>query len=206
MARIVAGVGVAEARETMSGRGETEKKVESKVTRKVTRLPELVKIAGPVVKGFQRGSKLLGWPTANLEPKGKVDQLAEGVYFGWAKVATDGKVRMAAISVGWNPHFKLEKKTVEAYLVHEFPDDFYGEEMRLMICGHLRAQAAFNSLDALKEAIRGDVEACVATLKTKEYAGLVADAFFTGSAGGGTAGSSAAESGAKSGTNSPGTA
>eukprot|EP00954_Amorphochlora_amoebiformis_P011199 876679-Amorphochlora_amoeboformis.AAC.1 len=71
---------------------------------------------GKVVKGFQRGSKLLGWPTANLDPKAfenKIDHLDQGVF-------------KTALSVGWNPHFKNKEKTVEAYLVNEFKEDFYG--------------------------------------------------------------------------------
>jgi FAD synthase len=58
-----------------------------------------------------------------------------GVYIGFATVAGQGPYK-AAISVvcrpfrplclrsymhqGWNPFFKNEKKTIEAYLLHEF--------------------------------------------------------------------------------------
>eukprot|EP00472_Partenskyella_glossopodia_P012118 CAMPEP_0197522140 /NCGR_PEP_ID=MMETSP1318-20131121/7326_1 /TAXON_ID=552666 /ORGANISM="Partenskyella glossopodia, Strain RCC365" /LENGTH=150 /DNA_ID=CAMNT_0043074405 /DNA_START=119 /DNA_END=571 /DNA_ORIENTATION=+ len=145
-------------------------------------LAESIKLKGKVVKGFQRGSKLLGWPTANLDPKafeGKVDHLGEGVYFGLAKIETDKKVYQTALSIGWNPQFKNKEKTVEAYLVHEFENDFYGEEMRLMIIGHVRGQVAFKDIDTLKDAIRGDVEATVKTLNETQYSRLMDDTFFT---------------------------
>lgn len=47
----------------------------------------IFRMRGEVVKGFQRGSKLLGWPTANLDPKAFKDVLVDvprGVYCGKA--------------------------------------------------------------------------------------------------------------------------
>eukprot|EP00466_Bigelowiella_natans_P006184 jgi/Bigna1/91320/estExt_fgenesh1_pg.C_960054 len=170
------------------GMEKTDKKTEEKdsnsemaVTRVMKALSSNILLTGKVVKGFQRGSKLLGWPTANLDPKafhGKVDHLEEGVYFGYAKIESDEKVYKTALSIGWNPQFKNKEKTVEAYLVNEFPEDFYDEEMKLMICGHVRAQAKFNSLDSLKDAIRADVDATVKILDTKPYFDLREADFF----------------------------
>jgi len=138
-------------------------------------------LKGPVVKGFQRGSKLLGWPTANLDPKafhGKIDQLDEGVYFGFAKIESDAKIYKSALSVGWNPQFNNKEKTVEAYLVNEFKEDFYGEAMHLMICGYVRPQVKFDGIDSLKDAIRGDVDATVKILNDKLYSDMEKSDFF----------------------------
>uniref|UniRef100_A0A7S3YUU1 riboflavin kinase n=1 Tax=Lotharella globosa TaxID=91324 RepID=A0A7S3YUU1_9EUKA len=145
-------------------------------------LEKMVLLRGKVVKGFQRGSKLLGWPTANLDPaafKGKIDDLSEGVYYGFAKLESDQKVYKTALSIGWNPQFQNKEKTVEAYLVNEFAEDFYGEEMRLMICGYTRPQCPFDGLDALKKAISDDVEETVKILDTKDYINLKDHDFFT---------------------------
>uniref|UniRef100_A0A6T6RWZ6 riboflavin kinase n=1 Tax=Amorphochlora amoebiformis TaxID=1561963 RepID=A0A6T6RWZ6_9EUKA len=147
-------------------------------------LESCVCLKGKVVKGFQRGSKLLGWPTANLDPKAfenKIDHLDQGVYFGLAKIATHEKVFKTALSVGWNPHFKNKEKTVEAYLVNEFKEDFYGVEMRLMIVGHVRPQIPFDGLESLKKAIQGDVDATVQVLELQKYAKLYTDDFFSDS-------------------------
>jgi FAD synthase len=65
-----------------------------------------LRIEGPVVKGFQRGREL-GWPTANVDPKAWNNDLdlPEGVYFGWAAIASDHEVRKAVLSIGKNPTF-----------------------------------------------------------------------------------------------------
>jgi FAD synthase len=69
---------------------------------------ESVILRGKVVHGFGRGSKQLGFPTANLESidaKAFVATYPTGIYAGWAKVigGSDSNVYPAAISVGWNP-------------------------------------------------------------------------------------------------------
>ena len=48
------------------------------------------RLVGKVVEGFKRGSKELGWPTANLDPRAfetRLDKETEGVYVGWAKIS-----------------------------------------------------------------------------------------------------------------------
>lgn len=40
------------------------------------------------------------------------------------------------MSVGWNPHFgDLERKTIEAWLLHDFETDFYDRRMKLLVVG-----------------------------------------------------------------------
>nr|DAD23048.1 TPA_asm: hypothetical protein HUJ06_024511 [Nelumbo nucifera] len=54
-------------------------------------------IGGPVIKGYGRGSKVLGIPTANLSTEGYLEILSEhqsGVYFGWAGLSTRGIYKM----------------------------------------------------------------------------------------------------------------
>ncbi|KAF8434889.1 hypothetical protein BGX38DRAFT_1251533 [Terfezia claveryi] len=50
--------------------------------------PYPLKIEGPVVRGFGRGSKELNIPTANISVEGLSvggrEEIANGVYFGWA--------------------------------------------------------------------------------------------------------------------------
>ena len=80
----------------------------------VTRVVEAIgphRLVGAVVTGFQRGSKQLGWPTANLDPRAfeqKLDAATEGVYVGWAAIdepslpAESRAVHKAILSIGWN--------------------------------------------------------------------------------------------------------
>jgi riboflavin kinase len=77
--------------------------------------PFPLKMKGDVQKGFGRGSKELGIPTANFSQE-VVDLLSgevgTGIYFGWATVATSpGIVYPMVMSVGWNPFYKNEKKS-----------------------------------------------------------------------------------------------
>jgi hypothetical protein len=159
-------------------------------------MQSIARLAGPVVHGFKRGSKLLGWcgacgmiralalvtvtlnsppaarvlavialdslarrPTANLGASdAELEALAPGAspargaapvavlltsaparrclhrvrYCSWAGAVQGCNQRGAcllsvcdAVHVltapqGWNPFFKNEKKTIEAYLLHEF--------------------------------------------------------------------------------------
>lgn len=50
-------------------------------------------LEGPVVRGFGRGSKEMGVPTANIDPTAVADETAgwpAGVYYGWARLVTPG--------------------------------------------------------------------------------------------------------------------
>ena len=89
-----------------------------------------IRLAATVVKGFGRGSKELGIPTANLaadEVRAALARVEAGIYYGWALLR--GRPYKACVSVGWNPTFDdVKEKTVEPHLLHDFGgDDFYGE-------------------------------------------------------------------------------
>ncbi|XP_020291795.1 riboflavin kinase [Pseudomyrmex gracilis] len=114
--------------------------------------------SGAVTKGFGRGSKALGIPTANL-PESVVNNLPEeldnGVYYGWASI--QGKVVKMVASIGWNPYFKNEKKSLEVHLLHKFENDFYGEELKVIIAGYIRPERDFSCLDGLIKEIKNDI-------------------------------------------------
>ena len=124
-------------------------------------MPEPITLEGKVVKGFGRGSKQLGVPTANIEMteinKTKTEELIPGVY---AAVATltlpDGDVQrhLTAMSIGWNPVYNNAEKTIEAFLVHDFGElEFYGGHLSLEVKNFIRAEALFSSFDSLILAI-----------------------------------------------------
>jgi FAD synthase len=105
-----------------------------------------IMLGANVVHGFKRGSKELGIPTANLDMEelgGRGDSLDTGIYFGWAKLSD--QYYQSVVSVGWNPFYKNEKKTIEAHLLENL-DDFYGERLEVALCGFLRQEANFASL------------------------------------------------------------
>lgn len=85
--------------------------------KKILGVPFFIK--GTVIKGFGRGSKELGIPTANLNPQQFpqiIEQIPPGVYFGWSRLKfQDGvlsSIYKMAMNIGWNPFFKNEKKSV----------------------------------------------------------------------------------------------
>jgi FAD synthase len=112
-------------------------------------------ISGLVQKGFGRGGKQLGTPTANLDPSALKGDETLGVYMGWARL--QGHVYKCVASIGWNPFFKNEKIAVEPHIMHKFTSDFYGEELAICLCGYLRPERDFVSLEALKQAIADDI-------------------------------------------------
>ncbi|XP_062600898.1 riboflavin kinase-like [Saccostrea cucullata] len=114
---------------------------------------------GEVVKGFGRGSKELGIPTANF-PESVVEELPPGmplgVYYGWGNV-DDGEVYKMVLSVGWNLYYKNTKKSMETYLMHTFNEDFYGSKLKVIMLGYIRPMKDFSSLDELIQAIENDI-------------------------------------------------
>ncbi|XP_071943350.1 riboflavin kinase-like [Antedon mediterranea] len=114
---------------------------------------------GEVVKGFGRGSKQLGIPTANF-PIEVVNDLpndfATGVYYGWARV-NDGQVHKMVMSIGWNPFYDNVKKSMETHIIHDFKEDFYGSTLSIIILGYIREEKNFSSLDELIMAIKADI-------------------------------------------------
>lgn len=73
-------------------------------------------MSATVVKGFGRGSKLLGIPTANMDMSevGRiVNNTSTGIYFGYAMLRST--IYPTVVSVGWNPYFDNREKTVVSF-------------------------------------------------------------------------------------------
>ena len=147
-----------------------------------------IRMVSRIVRGFGRGSKELGIPTANLSKQdfacslGEFESLPTGIYWGFGRVGEPrqqdddsvlGRVLPAAISVGYNPHYKNEEKTVEPHLIVESKHprrhasatqetllaDFYDETIVLSICGFIRDELPFEGVEKLIQAIKRDIQA-----------------------------------------------
>ena len=131
-------------------------------------LPKPLLLDGEVVKGFGRGSKQLGVPTANVKMTEinieKTAALIPGVYAAIATLtlppAGDGgtannvKKHLCAMSIGWNPVYDNAEKTIEAFLIHDFGgEEFYGAHLALEVVSFVRAEALFSDFDSLILAI-----------------------------------------------------
>ncbi|KAF6167635.1 hypothetical protein GIB67_031218 [Kingdonia uniflora] len=111
---------------------------------------------------------------ANLSAEGYYSILSDypsGVYFGWAGLSDRGVYKMV-MSIGWNPYFNNSEKTIEPWLLHDFDEDFYGEELRLAIVGYIRPEANFSSLESLIAKIREDGETAEKALDIPLYEGF----------------------------------
>ncbi|KAJ1537261.1 riboflavin kinase [Nowakowskiella sp. JEL0078] len=143
--------------------------------------PYPVFLKGEVTKGFGRGSKELGIPTANLpenvaEDAGKV--LETGIYYGWASIGQDTSVwAMVVMSFGWNPYYKNERRSAEVHILNKFAEDFYGEELRVVVTGYIRPEQNYSSLEALIEDINTDIAAAQASLLRPAYNTLKTNTF-----------------------------
>ncbi|XP_061585222.1 riboflavin kinase [Cololabis saira] len=139
---------------------------------------------GEVIRGFGRGSKELGIPTANF-PDSVVDNLpadiSTGIYYGWACVG-NGDVCKMVMSIGWNPYYKNTKKSMETHVIHQFKEDFYGENLSVVMVGYIRPERTYDSLEALIAAINNDIEEAKAKLDLPEHSKLKEDNFFTSAA------------------------
>ncbi|KAH9245983.1 hypothetical protein BASA81_016524 [Batrachochytrium salamandrivorans] len=134
------------------------------------RLGSPIVLKSKVVRGFGRGGKQLGCPTANLEENVLgLEQARPGVYFGWAKLGEGGEWYKCVASVGWNPFFQNEKKTCEPHLLHEFTEDFYGSEIEIRLCGRIRDEKNFPSLQSLIDAIQWDIQTAKVCLELDEF-------------------------------------
>eukprot|EP00928_Gymnodinium_smaydae_P043481 TRINITY_DN29118_c0_g1_i1.p1 TRINITY_DN29118_c0_g1~~TRINITY_DN29118_c0_g1_i1.p1 ORF type:complete len:488 (+),score=98.53 TRINITY_DN29118_c0_g1_i1:74-1465(+) len=159
---------------------------------------EPVRLRAKVVRGFRRGSKQLGFPTANLHipwdtedpsrlppDERAVLEFAErsdtGIYCGLACIEEHGPaggVHRVAMSMGWNPTFTdLKAKTIEPWLMHTFEEDFYGCHLRLLVLGYIRPEVAFGSVEELVREIAADGDFCRRALDAPPLAAYFSDAF-----------------------------
>ncbi len=119
------------------------------------------RVEGVVVRGHQRG-RALGFPTANLETPQHTAIPADGVYAGWLVLLDASGPELerwpAAISIGINPTFDGQERTVEAYALDRDDLDLYGAHMAVEFAERLRPTLRFSSVDELVAQMRADVD------------------------------------------------
>jgi riboflavin kinase / FMN adenylyltransferase len=106
---------------------------------------------GEVVEGDRRG-RTLGFPTANLVPEEALVYPGHGVYVARAGDAC------AAVNVGVRPTFGTGRAVlIEAFLLDR-DVELYGQTLKLDFLKRLRGERRFESVQALVEQMRKDVE------------------------------------------------
>jgi riboflavin kinase / FMN adenylyltransferase len=118
------------------------------------------RVEGVVVRGHQRGRQL-GFPTANVESPPHTAIPADGIYAGWLAALDEGGHETsrwpAAISIGSNPTFNGQVRTVEAYALDRDDLDLYGLHAAIDFAARLRGTLRFDSVDALVTQMHADV-------------------------------------------------
>ena len=119
---------------------------------------------GEVVHGDGRGRKL-GFPTANLVTQKEILP-RDGVYavkVKWREEYYDG-----VINIGCRPTFDGNAPTLEIHLM-DFQGDLYAERLRIYFVERLRGEQKFPSVEALQEAVVGDIARARELLANRQF-------------------------------------
>ena len=110
-------------------------------------------IRGEVIRGMNRGSTLLGYPTANLR---LTDELIpkEGVYI--VLIDIGGKTYQGLTNIGYNPTFKNQTLSVETYIFN-LSAQIVNQKIKVNFLCRLRDEITFVSSKELSEQINQDV-------------------------------------------------
>jgi riboflavin kinase/FMN adenylyltransferase len=111
-------------------------------------------ICGTVVKGKNRGGRLLGFPTANLR---LIDELIPkgGVYA--VTVIVNGHIYCGVTNIGYNPTFGDKVLSVETHLL-DFSGDIVGKTIKINFIKRLRDEKTYGSAEELADQIALDVQ------------------------------------------------
>ncbi len=111
-------------------------------------------IRGTVMTGRDRGGRLLGFPTANIN---LYDELSPktGVYA--VTVECKGNKYKGVANIGYSPTFDDRIFTVEAHLL-DFNDDIYGQKIRVNFIKRLRDEKKFLNISELSKQIKKDID------------------------------------------------
>lgn len=111
-------------------------------------------VTGRVVRGGDRGGRLLGFPTANLE---LIDDLTPkpGVYA--TEVVIDDRLYDGATNIGYSPTFKNGTFSVETHIL-DFSENIYGQVIKVRFIERLRDEKTFSGPEELSQQIHKDVE------------------------------------------------
>jgi riboflavin kinase/FMN adenylyltransferase len=105
------------------------------------------------VKGRNRGGRLLGFPTANLNPHGELLPKT-GVYA--VKLLIDDAFYDGVTNVGYNPTFGDTGLTVETHVL-DYSGELMGKTIKVHFIRRLRDEKAFKTLEELSGQIAQDI-------------------------------------------------
>ena len=111
-------------------------------------------VSGTVVGGKNRGGRLLGFPTANLE---LIDELTPKVGVYAVTVVINGKTYEGVTNIGYNPTFGNGAFSVETHIL-DFSEDQLGKTIKVNFLQRLRNEKTYGSINDLADQIALDVD------------------------------------------------
>jgi len=112
-------------------------------------------IRGRVMTGRDRGGKLLGIPTANINLH---DELCPKTGIYAVTVECRGNHHNGVANIGYSPTFEDHEFTVEVHIL-DFDDNIYGEKIRVNFITRLRDEIKFSNISELIDQIKKDIAA-----------------------------------------------
>jgi len=110
---------------------------------------------GKVVPGAQRGSTILGYPTANIDVQHELIP-KKGIYI--SQVIRKGRLLPAVVNIGTNPTFRHENIiTVEVHILN-FHENLYGERIKVIFLKRIRDEVPFSHPRELAKQISLDIQ------------------------------------------------
>jgi riboflavin kinase/FMN adenylyltransferase len=110
-------------------------------------------IRGTVVAGRDRGGKLLGIPTANINLH---DELCPKTGIYAVTVECRGQQYNGVANIGYSPTFNENEFTVEVHIL-DFNDNIYNKKIRVNFIQRIRDEIKFSNISELIEQIQKDI-------------------------------------------------
>lgn len=120
-------------------------------------------VSAAVLSGKQLG-RVIGYPTVNQRFDGGRIVPKHGIYA--SKVVIDGEVYYGVTNVGIRPTVESGAAVNAETHIFGYSGDLYGRTLSVMLMKYLRCEEKFSSVDELRRAIGGDIEA------SRRYFGL----------------------------------
>jgi riboflavin kinase / FMN adenylyltransferase len=117
-------------------------------------LGRFYQIRGIVASGRNRGGRLLGFPTANINLQ---DELCPKMGIYAVTVESDHRTYQGVANIGYSPTFDDHIFTVEVHIL-DFNQNIYGSPIRVNFISRLRDEIKFDGIDALADQIRLDIK------------------------------------------------
>lgn len=120
-------------------------------------------ISGNVIKGRDRGGRLLGFPTANLK---WTDELFPKVGVYAVLMKHKGITYQGVANIGYSPTFGNKTLSIETHIL-DFSHDIYDEVIEIGFVDRLRDEKKFSNAHELTEQIKIDIERARNLFKTE---------------------------------------